>query len=151
MTLVRYLGTPVDLFLELQEALDGFQREVQLSSLDGAEPVGRDVVEGMVVERDSFVAVRLALHDQASTAREAGLTHADLAVEYPDDAIDRVLMVTTAARQADQAAAEGRLLTPPTRDEVRHVQAWMYDQVQVQLRGGAATPYDPDGADRDGG
>jgi len=143
VTLVRYLATPVALFIELQESLDGFQREVQLTSLDGAEPVGADVVEGMVVERDAFVDIRLALHDQAVAAREAGLEHADLEVQFPADAVERVLMVTTAARQADRAAAEGRLLTPPVRDEVRRVQSWMYDQVEVQLRGGTPTPFDP--------
>ncbi len=53
MTLARDLGTPVELFPELQGSLDRLQREVQLSSLDGEEPVGADVVEGMVVGRDS--------------------------------------------------------------------------------------------------
>ncbi|HEX7131064.1 MAG TPA: hypothetical protein VF228_00730 [Iamia sp.] len=144
MTIVRYLGTPVALFIELQESLDGFQREVQLSSLDGAEPVGQDVVEGMVIERDTFVDLRLALHDQAVAAIEAGLEHADLEAEFPDDAADKVLMITAAARQADQAAEEGRLLTPPVREEVRRVQTWMLAQVEAQLRGGPATPYDPD-------
>lgn len=143
MTLVRYLGTPVELFLELQESLDGFQREVQLTSLDGAEPVGDDVVEGMVVERDAFVDIRLALHDQAAAAREAGLERVDLEVGFPADAVERVLMVTTAARQADRAAAQGRLLTPPVRDEVRRLQSWMYEQVAVQLGGGDPTPFDP--------
>lgn len=143
MTLVRYLNTPVALFIELQEALDGFQREVQLSSLDGADPVGDDVVEGMVVERDAFVDIRLALHDQAVTAREAGLEHADLECVFPDDAVERVLTITAAARQADRAAAEGLLLTPPVRDEVRRVQLWMYNEVAIQLRGGGPTPFDP--------
>lgn len=143
MILVRYLGTPVALFVELQEALDGFQREVQLSSLDGAEPVGSDVVQGMVVDRDAFVDIRLALHDQAVAAIEAGLEHADLEVEFPDDAVERVLTITAAARQADRAAAEGLLLTPPVRDEVRRVQLWMYNEVAIQLRGGAPTPFAP--------
>lgn len=143
MTLVRYLGTPVALFVELQEALDGFQREIQLSSLDGAEPVGRDVVEGLVVERDAFVEIRLALHDQAMAALGSGHEHADLEVEFPADAAERVLAITTAARQADQAATEGRMLTPPVRPEVRQVQAWMLREVEVQLRGGDPTPFDP--------
>ena len=78
-------------------------------------------------------------------ARAAGLTHADLAVEYPDGAVDAVLSVTAAARGADGAARDGLLLTPPVRGEVRAVQTWMFEQVATQLRGGAPSPWDGDG------
>ncbi len=141
MTLVRYLRTPVALFLELQEVLDGLQREVQIASLDGGG-VGDDVVEGIVVQRENLVGVRIALYEQALAAREAGQAIADLEAEYPDDSVDQVLAVTAAARRAEAAASDGRLLSLPVSDELKRFQTWVFDQVEVQLRGGEPTPYE---------
>lgn len=143
MTLVRYLGAPVDLFIELQEVLDGLQREVQIASLDGGRTVGDDVVEGIVVQRERLVAVRVALYEQAVAARQAGLEVTDLEAEYPDDSADQVLAVTAAARQAEDAASDGRLLSLPVSDELRRFQSWVFAQVEAQLQGGEATPFVP--------
>lgn len=143
MTVVRYLRAPVDLFLELQEVLDGLQREVQIASLDGGDTVAGDVVDGIVVQREKLVAVRVALYQQAAAAREAGLVVADLEAEYPDDSVEQVLAVTAAARAAEAAASDGRLLSLPVSDELRRFQAWVFDQVEIQLRGGEPTPYAP--------
>lgn len=144
MTLVRYLGTPVELFIELQQVLDGLQREVQISSLDGGRSIGADVVDGIVFQRERLVAVRVALYEQAVAARDAGLTHADLEAEYPDDSVDQVLAVTAAARDAEAAADDGRLLSLPVSDELRRFQSWVFAEVETQLRGGGATPYAPE-------
>lgn len=142
MTLVRYLRTPVDLFIELQQVLDGFQREVQIATLDGGHAVADDVVDGIVVQREKLVSVRVALYEQAVAARAAGLEVADLEAEYPDDAVDQVLAVTRAARQAEDAATDGRLLGVPVSDELLRFQAWVFDQVETQMQGGEPTPYD---------
>lgn len=141
MTLVRYLDTPVELFLELQETLDALQREVQLTALDGGA-VGDDVVEGMVVHRDAMVQVRSDLYDQAMAARADGRAIADLEAEYPDDSVEAVLAITAAARTAQEAAARGTLLTPPLRPAVQALQAWVFAEVEAQLTGSGPTPYD---------
>lgn len=140
-TVVRYLRTPVRLFIELQEVLDGLQREVQIAALDGSDTVPDDVVDGIVVQRETLVDVRVALYQQAVEARDAGIEVADLAAAYPDDAA-RVLAVTAAMRGAEEAADDGRLLSAPVGDELRRFQAWVFDQVESQLAGGPATPYD---------
>ena len=142
MTLVRYLRAPVDLFIELQEVLDGLQREVQISSLDGGHTVGDEVVDGIVVQREKLADVRVVLYEQAVDARAAGLAVADLEAEYPDDSVERVLAVTAAMRDAEAAAEDGRLLSLPVSEELRRFQAWVFDQVEVQLRGGDPTAYD---------
>jgi len=142
MTLVRYLATPVELFIELQEVLDGLQREVQISSFDGGHVVADDVVDGIVVQREKLSEVRAALYQQAVDARRAGLAVADLEAELPDDSVERVLAVTAAMRGAERAADDGRLLSPPVSGELRHFQTWLFDQAEAQLRGGPATPYD---------
>lgn len=143
MTLVRYLRVPVELFIELEESLDGIQREVQISALDGGRSVSDEVVDGMVVQRERLVDVRVALYQQAAAAREAGLEIVDLEAEYPEGSVDQVLAITSAVRQADVAASDGRLLTPPISDALGRFQAWVFDQVQTQLRGGEPTAYDP--------
>jgi hypothetical protein len=141
MTLVRYLGVPPELFLEFQEVLDGLQREVQITSLDGGHPVGDAVVDGIVVQREKLVDVRVKLYRQAAEAREAGLELVDLEAEYPGDSVEQVLAVGAALRGALVAASEGRLLSLPVSEEMHHFQAWIFDQVEVQLRGGTPTPY----------
>lgn len=141
MTLVRYLRAPVDLFIELQQVLDGLQREVQIATIDGGHAVTDDVVDGIVVQREKLVAVRVVLYEQAVAARDAGLEVADLEAEYPGDSVEQVLAVTRAARQAEDAATDGRLLGVPVSDELSRFQAWVFDQVEIQMRGGEPTPY----------
>jgi hypothetical protein len=143
VTLVRYLATPVELFIELQQVLDGLQREVQISALDGGTAVAEDVVDGIVVQREKMASVRVALYEQAVAARDAGRAIADLEAEYPDDSVDQILAITAAARRAEDAASEGRLLGVPVSEELLRFQTWVFDQVETQLRGGPATPYRP--------
>lgn len=140
MTIVRYLGTPVRLFIELQELLDGLQREVQISAHDEHAPVAADVVEGLVVQREALRDVRVALLDQAMAARDAGIEVADLDAEYPDD-VEQVLSIIRGARGAAAASEDGRLLTPPSSDELRRFQTWVYDELERQLLGGQPEPY----------
>jgi hypothetical protein len=143
VTVVRYLRSPAALFIELEESLDGIQREVQISSLDGGASLGDDIVDGMVVQREKLAGVRVALYQQAADARDAGEELVDLEAEYPDDLVDQVLAVIAAARQTDAAASDGRLLTPPISDELARFRSWVFDQCEVQLRGGEPTPFDP--------
>jgi hypothetical protein len=146
VTVVRYLATPVDLFLELQENLDALQREVQLASLEdrgGDAALPAEVVDGMVVHRAAMVQVRTVLYEQAMAAREAGLEVVDLVAEYPDDSTEAVLAIIAAARRAETAAARGDLLTPPPGPALRHLQTWAFDEVARQLHGGEPTPYAP--------
>jgi hypothetical protein len=143
VTIVRYLATPAALFIELEESLDGIQREVQISSLEGGASIGDDIVDGMVVQREKLAGIRVELYEQAAAARRAGQELVDLAAEYPDDLVDQVLAVIAAARQTDAAAADGRLLAPPISDELARFRSWVFDQCETQLRGGEPTPYRP--------
>lgn len=144
MIVVRFVGTPVREFLDLQEALDGYRREMQLASLDGT-PTGlpEAVTEGLVELRDTLDEVRNELHDQARTAREAGRVVADLVGHYPKGSRDALLKVMSASEAADDAAQRGTLLGPPLDPAVRHVQQWMYHELRTQLEGGASHPYVP--------
>lgn len=142
MTLVRYLGTPVDLFIELQEGLDAFQREAQIAAFDGGRAVDDVVVEGLVRQRDELVDVRVQLIDQAMAGRDAGRATVDLEAEYPDDAAERIRTIREGSRRADEVAADGRLLSPPFRPELRHFQAWVFAQLEGQLAGGRPSAYE---------
>lgn len=144
MIVIHFLATPVRELLDLQEALDGYRREMQLASLDGASPeLPPDVTEGLVELRETLDEVRNELHDQARTARESGQVVADLVGHYPKDSRDALLKVMDASEAADDAAQRGTLLGPPLDDAVRHVQQWLYHELRVQLEGGPATPYVP--------
>jgi hypothetical protein len=118
MTVVRFLATPVAGFIDLQGGLDGLQREVHLTTLQGTPTVDPAVVEGMVVAREAMDEVRTTLHDQARAARDAGLAVVDLEADYPAEHRQRI-MDTMAASRAVNA------------------------QLVTQLDGGPATPYDP--------
>lgn len=142
MTLVRYLATPVDLFIELQEGLDAFQREAQIADLDGSvADVDDVVVEGLVRQRDGLMEVRVRLIEQAMAARDGGRAVIDLEAEYPDDAAERVRTIKAASHRAHEVAEDGRLLSPPFRSELRHFQEWVFAELEAQLDGGAPTAY----------
>lgn len=143
MTTVRFLAVPVRALLEMQEAVAGLQREVQLASIDGASVVSPAAADRIVDRR--IEVVLLDLHRQALAARDAGRAVADLEVEYPDDAYTEVVEASRATDEADEAAADGHLLTPPLGPEVRHLQEWLVAQAEAQLRGGRPTPFAPDG------
>ncbi len=142
MTLIRYRAVPVALFIELQELLDGVQREVQIATLGAGAPVADDVVEGIVVQREALRDVRVALLDQAEAARAAGRDVVDLEAEYPDDPA-QVLGVLRAAEAAEAATDDGRLLTPPPTAELRRFRAWLFGELERQMAGAEAQPFPP--------
>lgn len=144
MITVHYLGAPVDEFLDLQEALDGYRREIQLAAIGGGAPtVPQAVADGIVDLREALDEARNVLYDQARTARDAGLAVADMVGHYPEGSRDTLLAVMDASEAANVAAQDGTLLGLPLSDTVRHVQAWLYRELRRQLEGGPAHPYAP--------
>ncbi len=143
--LIRYLRTPVQAFLDLQEALDAYQRELQLAAL-GQDPaaLGPDDAAALIEVRENMAGIRTELHDQAARAREAGDAMVDLVGHYPAGARTDLLAIMDASRRADEAARQGRFLGPPLPDDVRHVQRWLYAELVAQLDGAAPRPFDPD-------
>lgn len=140
MTVVRYLGVPVDLFVELQEHRDALQREVHLASLGDDAPFPAEVVDAIVVGREALSAVRSSLVDQVERARAAGHAVVDLEARHGDD-VDAVLTVVEAARTVEAAARDGRLLTMPPGPELQRFQDWWYEQLEGQMRGGGPQPF----------
>lgn len=135
MTTVRYLGVPVAAMGDLQETLDAFRREVQLSILDeGANVVDDEVAEALVNSREPMVAVSNSIHRQVIAARETELAVVDIEVDYPGNSYRDIFMVDRATWRADDAAAAGRMLTPPLRPELRDLHEWMTEQALAQIR-----------------
>jgi hypothetical protein len=139
---VRFQGTPVREFLDLQEAIDGYQRELQLAAVGGSEAALPATDASALLEvREAMSEVRTELHDQAARAREAGQDLAELVGHYPVGARQALLAVMEASRHADEAAQRGRFLGPPLPDRVRGVQIWMYRELLAQLDGADPTPF----------
>lgn len=142
MVVVRFLRTPVEAFLDLQEALDGFQREIQLGALGGDDAAGS--LAGRLVElRERMADIRTDLHDQCRAARQAGEGWADLVARYPAGVRPLMVEVMAAARNVDAAAEAGSLLGTPLPEGIRQLQAWMFEEVLDQLEGAGPRPFRP--------
>lgn len=139
---VRFQATPVREFLDLQEAIDGYQRELQLAAVGGSEAaLPAPDASALLEVREAMSEVRTELHDQAARAREAGQEVAELVGHYPVGARPALLAVMEASRHADEAARRGRFLGPPLPDRARAVQVWMYRELLAQLDGADPTPF----------
>ena len=140
---LRLLGVPPTLLLDVLAAIDGLQREIQVTALDedGPGAVGRADHDAIVDGRDQIESARNEILDQAMAARDAGLAVADVSARYAATDIEPIRSARAGVAAADAAAARGELLSTPLGPEERRLWAWIGVQVEAQAAGAEPTPY----------
>jgi hypothetical protein len=140
---LRLLQVPPTLLLDLLAAIDGLQREVQVTALDedGPTPVAQATHDALVEGREQIETARNAILDQAVAARDAGLARADLSARYATTDLAPIRAARAGVAAADAAAARGELLSTPLGPEERRLWDWIGVQVETQATGGEPTPF----------
>jgi anti-sigma regulatory factor (Ser/Thr protein kinase) len=146
---VRFVGVPVDAYLELQAHNDALFRELELISIelaaqeDGAV-TGSSPPDDLVDQLYSqFRGQRDSYRDAVASAQADGRQTVDLATSVPPAAVGAARAYLELLEQADELCRTGVLLTPEPPARVRALRRWFVDQMAAQLLEGAA-PSRPD-------
>lgn len=131
---VRLLGVPLHDLMVLQSYFDDMVRELQLMAVGRAgKGAGVRLRDLAIYTQHEIARARGDLHEQASAADDAGLTHADLAVGIRPSGVDgaRVLIDVLAALDAESRS--GRMLTGPADPVVFELLRWIVAEVEAQV------------------
>lgn len=130
------LDTPVLLGLATLDQGAAVRRELDLRALAGTASEA-----GLPVDRYvDLTTVRTQLED----ARGLGLASLDVEVEVADQATWAALSHLALVEEGDRMSREGELLVAPSIPEVARCRQWLLTQISWQLKGAAATPWQPE-------
>lgn len=140
---LRLLAVPPTLLLDLLAAIDGLQREVQVTALDedGPAPLAQATHDALVEGREQIESARNQILDQAMAARDAELAVADVSARYAAADIAPMRTARSGVAAADAAAVRGELLSTPLGPAERRLWEWIGTQVEAQAAGGDPTPF----------
>jgi anti-sigma regulatory factor (Ser/Thr protein kinase) len=134
---VRFLGVPVDGYLELQAHNDALFRELELVSIEleagddsGAPSPLADLVDQLYRrfrgQRDSY-------RDVVAAAQARGDRTVELETTVSPGSVGPARSYLALLEQADELCRAGLLLTPDPPAHVRALRRWFVDQMAAQL------------------
>jgi hypothetical protein len=147
---VRFLGVPVDAYLELQAHNDALFRELELVGIElasrgpGAAPVPAPVAGLIDRLYRPFRSQRDSYRDDVAAAQARGDQTVDLSTSASPAGVASAWSYLDLLEQADELCRTGVLLTPQPPARVRALRRWFVEQLDAQLLDGAppspATP-----------
>jgi anti-sigma regulatory factor (Ser/Thr protein kinase) len=139
---VRFVGVPVDAYLELQAHNDALFRELELVSieLEGDDDAAVAAPLADLVDQLSwrFRGQRDRHRDVVAVARAHGDQTVDLETSVPPSSVGPARGYLELLEQADELCRTGTLLTPEPPAHVKALRRWFVDQMAAQLLDGAA-------------
>ena len=141
---VRFVGVPVDGYLELQAHNDALFRELELISIalehdDGAQVAAplADLVDQLYRrfrgQRDSY-------RDVVAAAQARGDATVELHTTATPAAASAARGYLALLEQADALCRDGTLLTPEPPASVKSLRRWFVEEMAAQVEGAAPTP-----------
>jgi len=135
---VVFRGIPVDVYLELQEFVDGLAREAQFAALSDGYPVPGDeprpdVAELLASLRDALSHPPERMRAEVLDAKRRGERTVDLTVLAEPDGLDASARHVELLEQADELARAGALMVTPASPEVARLRRWFVDELRRQL------------------
>jgi hypothetical protein len=142
---VRFVGVPVDAYLELQAHNDALFRELELVGFERstreagparaapASPL-EDLVDRLYWP---FRSQRDGYRDVVAAAQASGQRTVELATKATPASVDAALAYLELLEQADELCRTGVLLTPPPSEQVRDLRRWFVEEMRAQLVEGA--------------
>ena len=134
---VRFVGVPVDGYLELQAHNDALFRELELVSIeleagdDAPSPLA-DLVDQLYRrfrgQRDSY-------RDVVAAAKARGQPTVDLETTARPDSAGPAWSYLELLEQADELCRSGLLLTPEPPEHVKVLRRWFVEEMVAQLTG----------------
>jgi anti-sigma regulatory factor (Ser/Thr protein kinase) len=142
---VRFVGVPVDGYLELQAHNDALFRELELVSieLEGGGHAGTPTPLADLVDQlyRRFRGQRDSYREVVAAAQARGQGTVELATTATPDAAAAARSYLELLERADELCRTGLLLTPEPPANVKRLRRWFVDQLAAQLLdGGPPTP-----------
>jgi anti-sigma regulatory factor (Ser/Thr protein kinase) len=139
---VRFVGVPVDGYLELQAHNDALFRELELISIelegDEAATVTAPLADLVDQLHWRFRGQRDSYRDVVAAARARGERTVELETSVPPSSVGPARGYLALLEQADELCRTGTLLTPEPPASVKALRRWFVDQMAAQLLDGAA-------------
>jgi hypothetical protein len=145
---VRFVGVPVDGYLELQAYNDALFRELELISIelegDGAAGLAAPLADLVDQLYRRFRGQRDSYRDVVAAAQARGQPTVELETTLPPAAAAGARSYLALLEQADELCRSGLLLTPEPPADVRRLRRWFVEETVAQLVDGASpTPPPP--------
>jgi anti-sigma regulatory factor (Ser/Thr protein kinase) len=142
---VRFVGVPVDDYLELQAHNDALFRELELISIelegDDAARVAAPLADLVDQLYRRFRGQRDSYRDVVAAAQVRGAPTVELETTASPAAVAAAWSYLDLLEQADDLCRDGILLTPEPSTEVKTLRRWFVEQMAAQvLEGAAPTP-----------
>jgi hypothetical protein len=139
---VRFVGVPVDGYLELQAHNDALFRELELISIeletDRAARVASPLAELVDQLYWRFRGQRDSYRDVVAAAQARGEPTVELETTATTASVSGAWSYLELLDQADELCRTGVLLTPEPPAQVRALRRWFVEQMAAQLLDGAA-------------
>jgi anti-sigma regulatory factor (Ser/Thr protein kinase) len=139
---VRFVGVPVEGYLELQAHNDALFRELELISieLEGDDDAGVAAPLADLVDQlyRRFRGQRDSYRDVVAAAQARGERTVELETTLPPAAAAAARSYLELLEQADELCRDGTLLTPAPSAAVRRLRRWFVEEMAAQLLDGAA-------------
>ena len=143
---VRFVGVPVDAYLDLQAHNDALFRELELISIelegDDAAQVAAPLADLVDQLYRRFRGQRDSYRDVVAAAQARGDRTVELETTVPPAAAAGARSYLTLLEQADELCRSGLLLTSEPPAHVRNLRRWFVEEMAAQLLHGA-TPTPP--------
>jgi hypothetical protein len=139
--LVRYLGVPVALYLELQTHNDAVLRDLAITDVERAPGERPDELQTLLVEHRRLLEIRERLRMQVEAAADAGLEQVELEATYRRADIVAFRAYVERLAAADRAADRGTVMVAPPPPGVAALRGWFVEELHAQLDGAAPTPF----------
>jgi hypothetical protein len=134
---VRFVGVPVDGYLELQAHNDALFRELELISIERERDDGAQVAAPLADLVDQlyrrFRGQRDSYRDVVAAAQARDEPTVDLETKVPASAAGAALGYLELLERADELCRAGVLLTPEPPAEVKELRRWFVEEMVAQL------------------
>jgi anti-sigma regulatory factor (Ser/Thr protein kinase) len=141
---VRFVGVPVDGYLELQAHNDALFRELELISIELERDDGAQVAAPLADLVDQLYRRFRGQRDSYRDVVAAALTRGDATVELTTTATPAAASgargYLALLEQADALCRDGTLLTPEPPATVKTLRRWFVEEMAAQVDGAAPTP-----------
>jgi hypothetical protein len=139
----KFLGVPIDLYLEMQAHNDAVGRDLMLALDQGVDSGLEARLRGLLGSGfETLIAAREAMRKQVESARAEGRTHVDISATYAVEDLPTGLQYLDLVEEADDLAAQGTIFVPSPDPAVARLRRWFMRELEDQvLHGHAPHPF----------
>jgi hypothetical protein len=143
----RFLGVPIDLYLEMQAHNDAVGRDLMIALDNGglAPELEQRLRPLLGSGFETLLTAREFMREQVEAARAAGQTHVDIWAAYAEEELPRGLEYVDLVEEADAMALSGAIFVTGPGRAVEHLRRWFMRELEDQvLHGQPPTRYAAD-------